>query len=221
MEVFQDNIRGDVEDQRRIRIDPMDIVQRLDYRAVNLWFAHGIPQLAATAETTPMEQRVDAAEAITTREYHEREQLRRGDHPHDHGRYIQPPLVHSVRSPIVASWRTVHIDLPAWGYCPPLTEIVRVVIVFQTKRGESLGYAAEPHDDLRRGYAVDLPTEEYEPGWIPADTYGVQVLVWITGETEPHRWTPTVNDQKAGERGMTVEVVDEPRRPSTTERQAA
>ena len=56
MEVFQDNIRGDIEDQRRIRIDPMDIVQQPNYRAVNLWLAHGVPQPAATASTEPMEQ---------------------------------------------------------------------------------------------------------------------------------------------------------------------
>ena len=205
MEVFQDNIRSDVEDQRRIRIDPMDIVQQPDYRAVNLWFAHGIPQPAATAETTPMEQIVDVPEAIMAREYHEREQQCRGDHPHDHGRYIQPPLVHSIRRPIVALWRTVHVDLPAWGQCPPLTEIVRVAIVLQPKKGKPLAYVAETHDDLRRRYAVDLPTEEHEPGWIPADTYGVHVLVWTTGEAEPHRWAPTVNDKKAGEHGLTIE----------------
>ena len=58
MEVFQDNIRGDIEDQRRIRIDPIDIVQQPNYRSVNLWLAHGVPQPAATASTEPMEQLV-------------------------------------------------------------------------------------------------------------------------------------------------------------------
>lgn len=112
MEVFQDNIRGDTEDQRRIRIDPMDIVQQPDYRAVNLWFAQGVPQPAATAATAPMEQLIEGPAAVQAREHHEREQQRRGDHPHDHGRYIQPPLVHSIKTPIMARYRAVHIDLP-------------------------------------------------------------------------------------------------------------
>ncbi len=42
------------------------------------------------------------------------EQQRRGDHPHDHGRYIQPPLVWSVHTPVIARFRTIHIDLAAW-----------------------------------------------------------------------------------------------------------
>ena len=221
MEVFQDNIRGNVEDQRRIRIDPMDIVQQPDYRAVNLWLAQGVPQPAATANTAPMEQLVETPEAVMARKHHEREQQRQGDHPHDHGRYIQPPLVHSIRTPIVAVHRTIHVDLPAWNKCPPLTEITRVAIALKPKKGEPFAYIAESRDGSRRRYVVELPTETHEPGWVAPGIYGVQVLVWITQETAPQRWAPTVADKQTGEHEIMIEIADEPRRPPIKEREAA
>jgi hypothetical protein len=221
MEVFQDNIRGDTDDQRRIRIDPMDIVQQPDYRAVNLWFAQGIPQPAATAATAPMEQLVETPEAIQAREHHEREQQRRGDHPHDHERYIQPPLVHSIKTPIVARYRAVHVDLPAWAQCPPLSEITRVAVILKPKQGEPLAYVAESPDGSRRRYVIELPNDKAAPGWAPAGVYAVQVLVWIVGQTAPHKWAPMVGDKKAGEREMVVEITEEPRRPLTSERETA
>lgn len=221
MEVFQDNIRGDTEDQRRIRIDPMDIVQQPDYRAVNLWFAQGIPQPAATAATAPMEQLVEGPAAVQARKHHEREQQRRGDHPHDHGRYIQPPLVHSIKTPIVARYRAVHVDLPAWAQCPPLSEITRVAVVLKPKKGEPLAYIAGSPDGSRRRYVVELPNDEATPGWIPAGVYGVQVLVWTAKESAPQKWAPMVGDKKTGEREMVVEIIEEPRRPLTSEKKAA
>jgi hypothetical protein len=55
MNVFADTIRGDVEDARRLRIDPIDIVNQPNHRAINLWLADGIPQHAFTATTLPVE----------------------------------------------------------------------------------------------------------------------------------------------------------------------
>ena len=211
MEVFQDNIRGDLEDQRRIRIDPIDIVQQPNYRAVNLWLANGVPQPAATASTQPMEELVATPAAREARAHHEHEQLRRGDHPHDHGRYIQPPLVWSVATPIVARYRTVHVDLARWKEWKPLLEIVRVAVVLKPTKGEPLACLAEPSDDSRRRYAVELPAEPHAPGWLPAGTYGVQVLVWVGGKAEPHTWSPAVEDREAGEQEMIVEIAEEPR----------
>jgi hypothetical protein len=221
MEVFQDNIRGDVEDQRRIRIDPTDIVQQPNYRAVNLWLAHGIPQPAATASTAPMEQLVATPEAREARAHHEREQVLRGDHPHDHGRYIQPPLVWSEKAPIVARYRTVHVDLAAWGDCPPLTEIVRVAVVLKPTQGEPLAHVAEPDDGSQSRYAVELPAEAHEPGWLPAGTYDVHVLVWVRGEPEPRTWAPAAGDGKTGELEMEVDIAEEPRRPLVSGQEAA
>jgi hypothetical protein len=221
MEVFQYNIRGDVEDQRRIRIDPMDIVQQPNYRSVNLWLAHGIRQPAATASTEPMEQLIATPEACQAREHHEHEQRRRGDHPHDHGRYIQPPLVRSARTPIVARYRTVHIDPPAWADCPPLPEIVCVAVVLVPTNGQPLAYVAASPDGSGRHYAVELPTDPDAPGWLPDGTYGVQVLVWVGEELQPRRWAPAVDDRQTGERELAVEIAEEPRRPLVSGREAA
>jgi hypothetical protein len=221
MEVFQDNIRGDVDDQRRIRIDPMDIVQQPNYRSVNLWLAHGIPQPAATASTAPMEQLVAAPAARQAREHHEREQRRRGDHPHDHGRYIQPPLVWSAITPIVARYRTVHVDLPAWPEWTPLADIVRVTVVLKPTKGEPLAYVAASPDGSRRRYAVELPAEPHAPGWLPAGTYGVHVLVWVGAEPEPRTWTPAAKDGEARNRPLALEIAEEPRRPLTSGQEAA
>jgi hypothetical protein len=55
MDVFADTIRGDVEDARRLRIDPIDIVNQPNHRAINLWLADGTPQHAFTATTLPIE----------------------------------------------------------------------------------------------------------------------------------------------------------------------
>jgi TraM recognition site of TraD and TraG len=221
MEVFQDNIRGDTEDQRRIRIDPMDIVQQPDYRAVNLWLAQGIPQPAATANTLPMEQLVQTPDAVKARGHHEREQRRRGDHPHDHGRYIRPPLVHSIKTPIMARYRSIHVDLPGWNQCPPLATITRVAVVLKPKKGEPIAYVADSPDGSQRRYTVELPTKEDTPGWLPPGAYGVQVMVWITGEAAPRKWTPTTTDKGTGDRELTLEIVDEARRPLANEAEAA
>ena len=220
MEVFQDNIRGDVEDQRRIRIDPIDIVQQPNYRAVNLWLAHGIPQPAATASTSPMEQLVATAAAREARRHHEREQLLRGDHPHDHGRYIQPPLVWSAYQPVVARYRTVHVDLAGWPEWKRLLDIVRVTVVLSPANGEPLAYVAESPKGLQR-YAVELPAEPHTPGWLPAGSHRVHVLVSVVGEAEPRTWTPVVKDGEGRKLPLELEIAEEPRRPLAGAQEAA
>ncbi len=221
MEVFQDNIRGDVEDQRRIRIDPMDIVQQPNYRAVNLWLANGVPQPASTASTEPMEELVATAEARAAREHHEREQRRRGEHPHDRGRYIRPPLVADAREPIVARYRTIHVDLPAWPEAPPLQDVVRVVVVLTSSDGVRSEHPAQSPDGSRRRYAVELPSSPDEQGWLAPGAYGVQVLVWVAAEPEPRTWTPSVEDSQRGPRRLVLQIEEEPRRPPPREREAA
>ena len=220
MEVFQDNIKGDTEDQRQNRIDPMDIVKRPDYSAVNLWLAGGVPQPVSTASTEPMEWLVETPEAIKAREYHEREQQRRGDHPHDHGRYIQPPLIHSIKTPIVARYRSVHVDLPGWSQCPPPADISRVAVVLKPRKGDPIAYVTDPADGSRRRYTVELPAKEDTPGWLPPGSYGIQIILWVTTEAAPRKWTPTIGDQETGERELTLEILDEPQRPLTSESDA-
>jgi hypothetical protein len=213
MEVFTDNIKGDIEDERRNRIDPMDIVKRPDYSAVNLWLAGGVPQPASTATTQPMEQLIDTPEAAQARAHHEAEQQRRGDHPHDHGRYIQPPLVWSVHTPVIARFRTIHIDLAAWPGAPAIEQIERVAALLKSREGDSIAHIAEPTDKSRRRFQVVLPGTTGEPGWLPEGRYTIQVLAWVAGQDAPRTWTPDVQDDEGKEFALQIELVDEPRRP--------
>lgn len=80
MGVFTDAIKGEVEDQRRLRLDPMDIVNSPDFQAANLWFADGHPQPVFTAHTRPLPE---TPQMRAARAHHEREQRRRGYHLHD------------------------------------------------------------------------------------------------------------------------------------------
>jgi hypothetical protein len=166
-----------------------------------------------------MEELVATPEAREARAHHEQDQLVRGDHPHDHGRYIQPPLVWSARRPIVARYRTILVDLSGWNECPPLDEVVRVEIVLKPAEGESVALAAGPCDQSRRRYDVQLPAEAALPGWLPSEIYGVQVRVWTTDDSLPHTWAPLVEDRDVGKHKMTVEILDEPRRPCEPRRE--
>jgi hypothetical protein len=73
----------------------------------------------------------------------------------------------------------------------------------------------------RRRYVVELPNDEATPGWIPAGVYGVQVLVWTVRESAPQKWAPMVGDKETGERPLTVEIIEEPRRPRAAAELAA
>jgi hypothetical protein len=191
----------------------MDIVKRPDYSAVNLWLAGGVPQPVSTANTQPMEHLVDTPEAMRACEHHEREQQRRGDHPHDHGRYIQPPLVWSVHTPVIARFRTVHIDLNAWPGRPPIEQVQRVAALLKSTDGDSIAHIALPTDEGHRRFASVLPDTPGNPGWLPEGRYTIQVLAWIAGQDEPRTWRPTVQDDDGKEFALQIELADEPRRP--------
>ena len=185
MEVFQDNISGDVEDQRRIRIDPIDIVQQPNYRAVNLWLANGVPQPAATASTQPMEELVATPEAreappaprartafcaATTR-------MTTG------ATYSRRWCGRSCR-PIVARYRTIHIDLPAWRKRPPLAEIVRVALVLKPPSDAPLAYAAEPSEESLAD-TRSSSRRRTKPRLAPGRNIRCEVLACVRGEPEP------------------------------------
>ncbi len=212
MEVFQDNIRGEIEDQRRLRIDPMDIVNQPDHRAVNLWLANGIPQPGFTADTTPMENLAYGPATTHAREHHEHEQQQRGYHPHDEGRYIQPPLVRSTTTPVLAQYRTVHIDLTGWTACPPPNSIQRVTLLLQPSDGQPLGLTAQPHDQTGRHYTLQLTEDQQAIGWLPAGRYTTQVLVWTDADQDPKVWALTHNPN-SDEIPLALHITDEPRRP--------
>jgi hypothetical protein len=213
MEVFQDNLRGDVEDQRRVRIDPADIAQQPDYRAVNLWLANGVPQPAATATTEPMELLASSDGAARRRRHHGREQQRRGDHPHDHGRYIQPPLVRSARVPVVARFRTLHVDLTGWAEAPAFDEITRVAVALKPFSGNPLAFTASREDASGRRFVVLLHSDPRSADWVAPGSWEVSIWCWVRGQDRPVEWHPQTFDKAAGETPMSVLVEDEPRRP--------
>lgn len=115
----------------------------------------------------------------------------------------------------------MHVDLPGWPQCPALSEIVRVAVALKAPKGEPLAYVAQSLDGSRRRYVAELPSDETMPGWVPAGVYTVQVLAWIAGEPAPLRWTPMVGDKQTGEHPLTVEIIEEPRRPSAATELAA
>ena len=213
MEVFSDSLRGDVEDQRRVRVDPMDIVRQPNHRAVSLWLADGVPQPAFTADTRPTEQLSDTPDAVRAREHHLAEQQRRGDHPHDHGRYIQPPLVWSIHTPVIARYRTVHIDLNAWPDRPQIEQVQRVAALLKGSDGHSIAHIAQPTDPSRRRFQAVLTDTPGAPGWLPSGRYTVEVLAWVAGQDTPRSWRHTVQDDDGKEVALQIELADEPTRP--------
>jgi hypothetical protein len=222
MEVFSDSMGGDVEDQRRVRVDPMDIVRQPDHRAVNLWLSDGVPQPAFTAQTRPMAELAETPEALRAREHHDAAQQRRGDHPHDHGRYIQPPLVWSVHTPVIARHRTIHIDLNAWPDRPHGERIERVAVLLRSADGDSIAHMGRQSAPLRRRFAAALPEQPGAPGWLPAGLYAIEVLIWIVGEVDARSWRPLAQDTEGIEAPLQIEVTEEPRRPDQADvREAA
>jgi hypothetical protein len=188
-----------------LRLDPIDIVASPDYQAANLWFAQGAPQPVFTAHTKPLPitPTMQAARA-----HHEHQQRQRGYHPHDHGRYIQPPLVRSTDTPILARHRTVHVDLTGWANCPPPEEIHRVVVVLQpVDGGPPHGVTCQPEDESGRRYHAQLTDRPGEVSRVAVGRYRTTVLAWAAGEGAPRAWTP------GGAGGLAVDVADEPARP--------
>jgi hypothetical protein len=211
MEVFSDNIKSETEDQRRLRLDPIDIINSPDYRAANLWISRGTPQPIFTAHTEPLGE---SSKTIDAREHHERQQRRCGYHPHDHARYIQPPLVRSITAPVLARYRTIHVDLTGWAACPPPERIRRVTVVLYPQAGLPLGLRAVAEDGTARRYRVELVEEQDALGWLAAGRYRLTIHVHLEntgGGSGPWVWTQA--QTRAGEiEPLTVQITDEPQR---------
>jgi hypothetical protein len=209
MEVFSDNIKGEIEDQRRLRLDPMDIVNSPDYRAANLWLSNGHPQAAFTAYTRPSS---DTSATELARQHHEREQRQRGLHPHDIGRYIESPLVRGIATPVIARYRTVHIDLTGWSEGPSPHEITRITVLLYPDEGNPLGFTAEPVDDTHRHYRVSLTDCQNSVSWLPAGRYRATILVQASSGAAASTWAHTLNAEREP-LPHTIEITDEPSRP--------
>lgn len=193
MEVFSDTIRAEPDDQRRLAIDPLDIINMPNHRPLNLWLTDGAPQPAFTASTLPIEPLLTSAGAQANAAQHLAEQRRRGWHPHDEGRPIIPPLVWDAAFPILVRDRSVHIDIGAWSGTPDLGPPAGVIVALQAPSGSWQGYQASPDDPTRRRWHITVPADPDTDGWLPAGRYPVRVLV-TAANGDQHAWTPVDAD---------------------------
>jgi hypothetical protein len=160
-----------------------------------------------------MELLASSDEAARRRRHHGREQQRRGDHPHDHGLYIQPPLVRSARVPVVARFRTVHVDLTGWAEAPAFDEITRVAVALKPFSGDPLAFTASREDASGRRFVVLLHSDPKSADWVAPGSWEVSIWCWVRGQDRPVEWHPQTFDKASGETPMSVLVEDEPRRP--------
>lgn len=206
MEVWADNIRGDEEDAKRLRIDLTDIFRLPDHRCINLWIADGIPLHAFTATTIAVEAATDHAEAAAVASTHLRRQRQRGDHPHDRGRYITPPMIWSIETPAMTFDRDVHVDLTSWRNRPDPHNKLRIVL---EAHGHQHHFDAAPSD--RSGRRI-VTNHGDAPRRLPIGTYEVRVV----DETAGEEWHPTVTvgrGDHAEEVAASVTIAEVARRP--------
>jgi hypothetical protein len=214
MELFSDSIRVDADDQRRLTIDPLDIVNAPDHRVTNLWFADSAPQRAFHADTIEVEPVVERMGGREARARHERTQAQRGYHPHDHGRPIEPPLIWSADTPAIANRRAVHVDLTTWTAFKGLQPAdVQIVLA---DSGHQIHRQARPSDSSGRRFTTDVPAEVDAADYLPVGIYRAAVIVTNSDGTQIE-WTPTIRVYADGEdeprfEPATVEITDYPRR---------
>lgn len=192
MSVFSDTIRGDAEDQQRLRLDPVDITNLPTGRCVNLWLAGGRPQPAFTATTLPIETLVDELGPNGYRPHHERAQAARGYHPHHHGHHIRPPLVWNHDEPALSRDDHVYVDLGNWAERPQ--SFSRAWLVLTDENGGETLHTLQPWDRSGLLWRAHLDPELRRLGLPGAGTYRVGVQL-DAGDGELHeaqitvRWT--------------------------------
>lgn len=214
MELFSDAIRIDPDDQRRLTIDPVDIVAAPDHRISNLWLAEGTPQRVFHADTVAIEPVVKRMGGATAREHHESSQLARGYHPHDHGRPIEPPYVWSANVPARAHRRAVHVDLTDWQQFRRLNPSEVQIALTGSRR--VVRYRARRADSSGRRYTVQVPEQADIASYLRADSYRVSVVV-VQADGSSSEWIPKVRVASDGDddeprfEPVTVEISDVPR----------
>lgn len=120
-----------------------------------------------------------------------------------------------MHKPLIAKYRTVHIDLACWPACPPTERIQRVTLLLQPSQGQPLGLTAQPHDETGRHYTLQLTDDPHAVSWLPPGRCHARVLVWAAGQQNPEEWTVTHNGN-GDETALTLEITDEPRRPTAS-----
>jgi hypothetical protein len=188
MELFADAIRVEREDQQRLTIDPMDIVNAQDHQVFNLWFANGAPQRGFHGDTLPIEPAVERMGGRAAREQHERAQAARGYHPHDHGRTIDPPIIWTSETPVISRDGVVYVDLTSWASRPGgVDPAVQIVL---SADGATRTFAAQPSDPSGRRFQVEIPPDPERPDHLPVGAY--DIAIQITDADDRHEWKPTV-----------------------------
>jgi hypothetical protein len=189
MDLYSDAISANADDQRKLAIDPLDIAHAPDHQVQNLWLADGAPQPVFTADTVAIEPLL-ARIGDRAREHHEREQVTRGYHPHDHGKTITPPLIWDAEMPVLVRDRHVRVDLTGWAARPSMIG-AEVTIALSAPDGPSQTFAGRACDASMRRYGATIPRES-SAGGLPAGTYRVVVRV-VPQESAEIVWSPTVD----------------------------
>jgi hypothetical protein len=205
MDVFADTIRAEADEQRRLSLDPIDVINMPNYRPLNLWLAGGVPQPAHTGQTLPVEPLTVSVEARRTRDLHVERQRRRGYHPHDDGRVIGAPAMWTAGRPVRAVGRTVEVDLGAESALLRAAARARVAITLRpVAGGEWTAFRAVP-DATGRRYRATVPSEAGAPGALAAGEYVAKAIVMVEG-APAREWQPAFTD---GERAEPARVVME------------
>jgi hypothetical protein len=203
MDVFADTIRAEADEQRRLSLDPMDIINMPNHRPLNLWLAGGVPQSAHTGQTLPVEPLTASDGARRTRDLHVERQRRRGYHPHDDGRAIGAPAMWTAGRPVRAVGRTVEVDLGAESALLRAAARARAAIALRpVAGGEWTAFRALP-DATGRRYRATVPSEPGTPGALAAGEYAVKAIIQVEG-APAREWQPAFTD---GERAEPARVV--------------
>jgi hypothetical protein len=187
MEVYADAMRADVDDLRRLRIDPIDIINQPLHRAVNLWVAEGTPEPAFTATTLPIEPAIAHADGRRSAAHHRAAQRQRGNHAHDHDLYSPEQLIWSVDAPAVAIGREVFVDLTTWPQRPDGAGGLAIVL---NDRSRTLAFRARSADGS--GRRISASTE------MPSDAIRLadgEYRVGVVDGTRRLSWQPVMQVQ--------------------------
>ena len=196
-DVYSDGIRADADDQRALTVDPLDIVNMPNHRALCLWLVDGKPQPAFHADTLPIERLSRSSDASERYDSHIARQRDVGSHPHDEGRAIGPPPIWSIGAPVQVSGREVRIDLAAWERFHEIGAIDEVVVTLGNDETGWHGFEALAAEGVHRRVRVQLPPS------LPDGSYRVGVVI-VDADRQVHDWEP-------------ASVVGRSRRPATVQ----
>lgn len=203
--VYSDAIRGEIEDQNRLVIDPLDIINMQVHRALGLCLADQNPQPPFTGDTIPVAAATGSPHAAATARHHLDVAASSGWHPHDDDVEIEMPHVYDARRPITVTGRRIYADITAMPNRPASTDRVIFYLRPFDLTTPWVGFAGRPDDRSGRRWRAYLP--HTGPAEVRPGRYFAHVTVIGPGATA-HRWTPRTipADPRATPQPMTVDV---------------